>query len=515
MSASLEQGALGASLDLRDLHAANIARQAEWCPDQVPDLSFRGNELGGECGEAQNVIKKLERERQGWRGSRATKEDLADELADVVICADLCAVTADIDLGAAVRRKFNTTSDKQGLSIRLAEPASAPASGAERMTAGEVDWRKVMRDLLREHDKHICLHEETHRGGVIWTICDHCGRKWADDEGGFQPYEEPAAVTAAWAALKCEEIATPAPATPPGVPLADGSQVVAHLGPHFHAQPRAGGDANWASWSRLHNIYTTNPARCTDGGRILVGTLSQEAVLAWQSASPGMPGVPDSVREAEEPRIFKDGDAWCCLLGDNIQDGIAGFGNTPDAARRNFRERLSGNLCSVLRGALRVADDTLREIARDVRGADWLLEQEEEGRGALAVIKAALAARPAAPEAQGAWRSRAADDVLAERHRQVEVEGWTPKHDDTHSRGEMACAAACYATGSDLWTGHEQTDRKGRPTLIGAARVWPWSGWWKPADRRHNLVKAGALILAEIERLDRLPAPPSSSGQEG
>lgn len=141
------QGAVGAetmtagqSLDLRDLHAANIARQAEWCPDQVPDLSFRGNELGGECGEAQNVIKKLERERQGWRGSRATKDDLADELADVVICADLCAVTADIDLGAAVRRKFNATSEKQGLSVFLPLPALAsPGADSDERTAGAPD----------------------------------------------------------------------------------------------------------------------------------------------------------------------------------------------------------------------------------------------------------------------------------------------------------------------------------------------------------------------------------------
>ena len=144
MTHSQTQGAVGAetrtagqSLDLRDLHAANIARQAEWCPDQVPDLSFRGNELGGECGEAQNVIKKLERERQGWRGSRATKDDLADELADVVICADLCAVTADIDLGAAVRRKFNATSEKEGLSVFLPLPALAsPRADSDERTAG-------------------------------------------------------------------------------------------------------------------------------------------------------------------------------------------------------------------------------------------------------------------------------------------------------------------------------------------------------------------------------------------
>lgn len=102
--------------------------------------------------------------------------------------------------------------------------------------------------------------------------------------------------------------------------------------------------------------------------------------------------------------------------------------------------------------------------------------------------------------------SAAARDVLAERRRQVEGEGWTPGHDDEHRKGELACAAACYATELDLWTGHEQADRKGRPTLIGANRVWPWSGWWKPADRRRNLVKSGALILAEIERIDRVAA---------
>ena len=113
-------------LDLADLHAANIARQAEWCPDQVPDLSFRGNELGGECGEAQNVIKKLERERLGWRGSRATLDDLGQELADVVICADLCAITAGIDLAAAVRAKFNATSEKVGLATMLRSAALPP-----------------------------------------------------------------------------------------------------------------------------------------------------------------------------------------------------------------------------------------------------------------------------------------------------------------------------------------------------------------------------------------------------
>lgn len=113
--------------DLTALRKANVERQAIWCPDEVPDLSFRGNELGGETGEALNVIKKLERERLGWRGSRDTKEHLAEELADVVICADLCAITAGIDLASAVVNKFNATSDKVGIPVKL-HPAP-PSSG--------------------------------------------------------------------------------------------------------------------------------------------------------------------------------------------------------------------------------------------------------------------------------------------------------------------------------------------------------------------------------------------------
>lgn len=93
----------------------------------------------------------------------------------------------------------------------------------------------------------------------------------------------------------------------------------------------------------------------------------------------------------------------------------------------------------------------------------------------------------------------AAHDVLVERRRQIEAEGWTPEHDDEHDGGELACAAAAYALDAG-----DKLDQ--RPPDF-----WPWYGgrprevrWWKPSDRRRNLVKAGALILAEIERLDRI-----------
>lgn len=106
----------------------------------------------------------------------------------------------------------------------------------------------------------------------------------------------------------------------------------------------------------------------------------------------------------------------------------------------------------------------------------------------------------------------AARDVLAERRRQIEKEGWTPEHDDEHANGELARAAACYAN----------------PILVSEAvrdggwGFWPWD-WrsWKPRDARSNLVRACALILAEIERIDRkvhadgvariLPGPPDGA----
>jgi NTP pyrophosphatase (non-canonical NTP hydrolase) len=94
------------------LRAANTARQKEWDPNDNITLAFRGNELAGETGEACNVIKKLERERMRIRGSRASVADLASELADVVICADLIAMHEGIDLDEAVCKKFNATSEK-------------------------------------------------------------------------------------------------------------------------------------------------------------------------------------------------------------------------------------------------------------------------------------------------------------------------------------------------------------------------------------------------------------------
>lgn len=101
-------------LDFFQLRHANFERQKEWDPTSQVSLSFRGVEMAGEVGEACNIIKKLERAQMGIVGSKATDEQLAEELADIVICVDLIAAARKIDLGGAVRDKFNATSTKHG-----------------------------------------------------------------------------------------------------------------------------------------------------------------------------------------------------------------------------------------------------------------------------------------------------------------------------------------------------------------------------------------------------------------
>jgi NTP pyrophosphatase (non-canonical NTP hydrolase) len=106
-------------MDFTVLRDANVRRQQEWDRQGKIDIAYRGNELAGECGEACNIIKKIERERRGIRGSRATLRQLADELADVIICVDLIALYEGIDVWESVKRKFNETSRNNNLDTKI------------------------------------------------------------------------------------------------------------------------------------------------------------------------------------------------------------------------------------------------------------------------------------------------------------------------------------------------------------------------------------------------------------
>lgn len=85
------------------------------------------------------------------------------------------------------------------------------------------------------------------------------------------------------------------------------------------------------------------------------------------------------------------------------------------------------------------------------------------------------------------------DEIVSERRRQVTTEGYDTKHDDAHRDGAIAKAAAAYAAAS--------------VKAATGAMLWPWSiDKFKPKHGRDSLIKAAALIIAEIERRDRAEA---------
>ena len=124
-----------------------------------------------------------------------------------------------------------------------------------------------------------------------------------------------------------------------------------------------------------------------------------------------------------------------------------------------------------------------------------LVAEKERALTRIAELEEAMTTPPHGGAQVKLWmwnKTPAALDVLDERFRQISAEGWTTDHDDQHDTGEMAKAAATYALHS--------TGAYGKRAL-----TWPWSpSWWKPTTPRHDLVKAAALIIAEIERIDRI-----------
>ncbi|RBO54685.1 hypothetical protein DSD19_04730 [Rhodovulum sp. BSW8] len=90
--------------------------------------------------------------------------------------------------------------------------------------------------------------------------------------------------------------------------------------------------------------------------------------------------------------------------------------------------------------------------------------------------------------------------IADERRRQIEVEGWTPEHDDAHDEFEMSLAAAAYAVSGTLGP----SALLDQATQDAIRKTWPFQAHlFRPTGGRKDLVRAGALIAAEIDRLDR------------
>jgi hypothetical protein len=102
----------------------------------------------------------------------------------------------------------------------------------------------------------------------------------------------------------------------------------------------------------------------------------------------------------------------------------------------------------------------------------------------------------------GSLRLYGVERIAAERNRQIEEEGFTAEHDDRWKKGELAQAAMCYCMAEP-----DPEDIRNGSVEYCVPDEWPFSRkWWKPTldNRIRELEKAGALIAAEIDRLQRL-----------
>lgn len=145
-------------------------------------------------------------------------------------------------------------------------------------------------------------------------------------------------------------------------------------------------------------------------------------------------------------------------------DTLARTGNTADHQAGWFagidHERAEARECAGV-GAQQLqerADKVV--IANATSNPDLFREAVKDLLTAVRMFRPA----PAAGDAQTA----AARDVLAERQRQINVEGWTPEHDDQYTAGDMAAAAACYAN-----QGRYHYPEPGVP-----GPKWPWAAEW-------------------------------------
>jgi hypothetical protein len=108
------------------------------------------------------------------------------------------------------------------------------------------------------------------------------------------------------------------------------------------------------------------------------------------------------------------------------------------------------------------------------------------------------------------------EEVAKERQRQISKEGWSLDHDDEHADGSLSDAAACYAATTRPFKA-EVFSGVGYQPYTAYSDLWPksWADhWFRPKkSRRRKLIIAAALIVAEIERLDRFLASHVSNTQ--
>lgn len=138
--------------------------------------------------------------KEGLENALHVNELRLAEIAKTLITGLAEGITGD---SKSVTSQIRATCVHCNASFTSAEEATAHDNVCPKhpanIRAGRLE--EALENLLRFAECQICRHESTHRGGNIWTICDDCGAKWADDEGGKPEFKEPKEIVNASKAL--------------------------------------------------------------------------------------------------------------------------------------------------------------------------------------------------------------------------------------------------------------------------------------------------------------------------
>ncbi|HGT2731300.1 hypothetical protein ACEOSY_03290 [Pseudomonas aeruginosa] len=245
-------------------------------------------------------------------------------------------------------------------------------------------------------------------------------------------------------------------------------------------------DCDDTDHSGLHNTLGDALTQVADHGGSVVELYRKPPAQAQHS----VPEISGIGRDAEHPR------AVVLYLRNEPSDEDM-------RAIQNFLRAISADVLTQALHSVPEASEQEKEQGWTLdyrfveRVTDLAASRTEYTTSMEATEQVLLAARELLAAAPGNSVPQAWLDVQAERRRQITAEGWTPEHDDEHADGQMARAAACYALAGS------SAPNDGTAALL-VSLAWPWDEqWWKPSTARRDLVKACALALAEIERLDR------------
>ncbi|HEL4234667.1 TPA: hypothetical protein UM516_000933 [Stenotrophomonas maltophilia] len=261
----------------------------------------------------------------------------------------------------------------------------------------------------------------------------------------------------------------------------------------------------------LQNAVQPTLADAQPGGRVRLGDQTERARFeAWANANPGATAW-DGWQAALSAHPSPGGqDAHDCLastLGDLFMRGWI-----DDVSGKLIGEAARKDMAAALAARQPVGHEPTRLSSQTVDGElsvasaiDQVLELfPSSGRAALQTL-AGLFTHPtiyryAAPPAQSVDLGTGIKAIASERERQLCIEGFSRDSDEQYREGELARAATAYVqlAAMDLQVGSRKHIASQEPPFF-----WPWAQeWWKPVDARRDLVRAGALIAAQIDLID-------------